>query len=174
MTRGHAAHRTLSHTGWSRGGNAWRQTHRAPLTFKRVGALTRRVPRFTTWLFVGNTTPIIRRYVHIHLALETQNGLLASILCDADRKRLWAIAAEVEDLASRARKISSEEMGGAGGEAFSPRVTLPEVVILDHSRMKIVPVWESGEWMPAPKSHPALPYDYRLVNGPETPNFMSC
>ena len=101
-----------------------------------------------------------------------------------NEKGLWQIASQIADLAKRAqaRKIRSEEMGGAsmtitnlggiGGTAFTPIVNPPEVAILGLIRTEVTPVWNGEAFAPVPMVPLDLSYDHRVINGAEAARFV--
>lgn len=152
---------------------------------KALARCLREFPRFNASLSADSATLILKRYVHVGIAVDTPHGLMVPVVRDADRKGLWAIATEISDLATRAkaRRIRPDEMGGAsmsisslgasGGIGFTPIVNPPEVAILGVSRVEIVPVWEECAWAPVPMAPLDLSYDHRVVNGVEAGRFMN-
>ena len=93
--------------------------------------------------------------------IQQESKFDKACLIEYPRKGLWAIAAEITDLATRAqaRKVKPDEMGGAsmsisnlggiGGTGFSPIVSWPEVAILGVSRTETVPSWDGQAFVPA-------------------------
>ncbi len=152
---------------------------------KALSRCLREFPRFNASLSADGATLILKDYVHIGIAVDTPHGLLVPVIRDADRKGLWAIAAEISDLATRAqaRKIRPEEMGGAsmsvsnlggiGGTAFTPIVNPPEVAILGLTKTEVVPVWNGTGWDPVPMTPLDLSYDHRVVNGADAARFLA-
>lgn len=142
-------------------------------------------PVFNASLDADGTALILKGYIHVGIAVDTAHGLLVPVIRHADRKGLWAIAAEIADLASRAqaRKIKPEEMGGAsmtisnlggiGGTAFTPIVNPPEVAILGLTRAETRPVWNGEAFEPVPQLPLDLSYDHRVVNGAQAARFAS-
>jgi len=142
-------------------------------------------PRFNASLSPDGGTLVLKDYVHVGIAVDTPHGLMVPVLRDADRKGLWAIAAEIAELAARAqaRKLRGEEMGGAsmtisnlgglGGRAFTPIVNPPELAILGLTRTETVPVWEDGQWVPVPMVPTDLTYDHRVINGADAARFAT-
>ena len=142
-------------------------------------------PRFNSSLSDDGEMLILKHYVHVGIAVDTPHALMVPVIRDADRLGLWRVAAEVADLSSRAqtRKIRGEEMGGAsmsisnlggiGGNAFTPIVNPPEVAILGLSRTAIVPIWAEDEWLPVPMVPLDLSYDHRVINGAEAARFLA-
>lgn len=153
-----------------------------------VAALSRCLrdfPRFNASLSADGETLILKDYVHIGIAVDTEYGLMVPVIRDADRKGLWAIAAAIGDLAARAqaRKIGPDDMGGAsisisslgglGGTAFTPIVNPPELAILGISRTEIVTVWDGETPRPVPMVPLDLSYDHRVINGADAARFVA-
>ena len=104
---------------------------------------------------------------------------------DADRKSLVEIAAELEDLARRARerKVSLDEMrggtftisnlGGIGGGHFNPIVNAPEVAILGVGRgAKRHAFAADGTVEPRIMLPVTLGYDHRVIDGAVGARFL--
>jgi pyruvate dehydrogenase E2 component (dihydrolipoamide acetyltransferase) len=152
---------------------------------KALAQCLREFPRFNASLSADGETLVSKHFVHVGIAVDTPHGLMVPVIRDADRKGLWRIAEEISDLAARAqaRKIRSEEMGGAsmsisnlggiGGTAFTPIVNPPEVAILGLTRTETVPVWEDGNWTPVPLVPLDLSYDHRVLNGADAARFLT-
>lgn len=141
-------------------------------------------PRFNASLSLNGETLILKNYLHIAIAVDTEFGLMVPVIRHVDRKGLWQIATEISDLGERAqnRKICPDEMGGAsmtitnlggiGGTAFTPIVNPPEVAILGISRTQITTVWDGDIPAPKPIAPLDLSYDHRVINGAEAARFM--
>ncbi len=152
---------------------------------KALAGTLRAYPRFNASLSPDGKTLILKHYVHVGIAVDTPHGLMVPVIRDADRKGLWAIAAEIGDLAARAnaRKVRPDEMGGAsmtitnlggiGGTAFTPIVNPPEVAILGITRTEMTPVWDGEAFQPAPLVPLDLSYDHRVINGADAARFLS-
>ncbi len=151
---------------------------------KALARTLRAFPRFNASLSADGETLILKDYVHIGIAVDAEHGLMVPVIRDADRKGLWALAAEIADLGARARarKIAPDEMGGAsmsvsslggiGGEAFSPIINPPELAILGITRAETRPRWTGGTWEPALMLPLDLTYDHRVINGADAARFM--
>ncbi|ETX29407.1 2-oxo acid dehydrogenase subunit E2 [Roseivivax isoporae] len=145
----------------------------------------REFPRFNASLSADGGTLVLKDYVHVGIAVDTPHGLMVPVIRDADRKGLWAIGAEIADLASRAqaRKVGPTEMGGAsmtitnlggiGGTAFTPIVNPPEVAILGITRTETVTVWDGDSPRPVPMVPLDLSYDHRVINGADAARFLA-
>jgi len=143
----------------------------------------KRFPRFNSSLANDGKTLVFKEYVHIGIAVDTDYGLVVPVLRDVDKKGLRDIAAEVVELATKARdkKLSPAEMqggcftisslGGIGGGYFTPIINWPEVAILGVGRSKKQPEWNGEEFVPRDMLPLALTYDHRVVNGADAARF---
>lgn len=141
-------------------------------------------PRFNASLSVDGKRLILKRYVHIGIAVDTDRGLMVPVIRDADLLRIPEISKALADIAARARarKLRPHEMGGAsmtisnlggiGGEAFTPIVNPPELAILGLTRTEIRPVWNGSDFFPTPTVPLDLTYDHRAVNGADAARFL--
>ena len=158
-----------------------------PLAFlvKACCQLLKQHPRFNASLDAGNENFILKRYYHIGLAVDTEQGLVVPVVRDADQKGIWELSEEIADLADKARNgklgmtdlqggtFSISSLGGIGGTGFTPIVNAPEVAILGVSRMVTKPVWNGTEFTPRSMLPLSLSYDHRAINGAEAGRFMT-
>jgi len=142
-------------------------------------------PRFNATLDLANNQLILKQYVHIGLAVDTERGLLVPVLRDVDRKSVHELAKEMAEVADRARqkKLSGEDMrggtftitnlGGIGGTSFTPIIHYPEVAILGLSRSRLQPVWQgNGQVAPRLLLPLSLSYDHRVIDGADAARFV--
>jgi pyruvate dehydrogenase E2 component (dihydrolipoamide acetyltransferase) len=120
---------------------------------------------------------VLRNYWNIGFAADTPGGLVVPVIKDADQKGLLEVAAELGELAKKARdgKLGPGEMsggtftisslGGIGGTGFTPIINAPEVAILGVSRSAIQPVWNGNEFAPRLMVPLSLSYDHRVIDG---------
>ena len=120
---------------------------------------------------------IIKKYINIGFAADTENGLVVPVIKDVKNKSLIEIASELMSLSKQARegKLSLQSMegatftisslGGIGGTAFTPIVNAPEVAILGLSRSSIQPIWDGGEFQPRLMLPLSFSYDHRVIDG---------
>jgi pyruvate dehydrogenase E2 component (dihydrolipoamide acetyltransferase) len=142
-------------------------------------------PRFNSSLSVDGEVLIEKRYIHIGVAVETENGLMVPVLRDANRKGVVQIAAEVSELAAKARNrkltpadmqggtFSISSLGGIGGTAFTPIVNWPEVAILGVSKSDMKPRWNGREFEPRLMLPLSLSYDHRVIDGADAARFIT-
>ena len=134
-------------------------------------------PRFNSSLDITGENLILKKYINIGVAMDTDAGLVVPVIRDCDRKSLIELAKELVETSVRARdkKLSPSDMqggsitisslGGLGGTAFTPIVNAPEVAILGVSRSQIKPVYVDGEFVPRLILPLSLSYDHRVIDG---------
>jgi pyruvate dehydrogenase E2 component (dihydrolipoamide acetyltransferase) len=161
----------------------------APLTvtalaIKIVAAALRKFPQFNVSLDMAAEEIIVKKYVHIGVAVDTDRGLLVPVIRDADSKSLLQVSIEVSELAAKARnrKLTLDEMqgatfsisnlGGIGGTNFTPLVNAPEVGILGISRARMEQVYRDGQFSGRLMMPLALSYDHRAVDGADGARFL--
>ncbi len=147
------------------------------LLLKACAGALKAFPDFNASLAADGKSLIVKRYIHIGVAVDTPNGLVVPVIRDVDRKGIIDLAAELGDLSARARerKLKSDEirggsftissLGGIGGTAFTPIVNWPEVAILGVSRAAMKPVWNGSAFEPHLVLPLSLSYDHRVVDG---------
>lgn len=151
---------------------------------KALTAILQQHPIFNASLDVTEENLVLKSYVNIGVAVDTEQGLLVPVLRDADKKNLVEISRELEDLAARARerKLALDDMkggsftisnqGGIGSAHFTPVVNLPEAAILGVGRGAIKPVWQNGQFVPRNLLPLTLSYDHRIIDGGSAARFM--
>ncbi len=140
-------------------------------------------PNFNASLDSSKENLILKHYCNIGVAVETPNGLMVPVVKDVNKKGLFELAGDLQDLSQKARdgKLSADEMqggcftitslGGIGGTAFTPIVNVPEVAILGLSRAKMQPIYTDGEFVPRLMLPLSLSYDHRVIDGADGVRF---
>lgn len=158
-----------------------------PLAFliKAVVDALKMYPRFNASIAKGYDHLIIKKYVNIGVAVETDDGLVVPVIKNADTKGVIELAQECATLAAQARdkKLPMDAMqgatftisslGGIGGTKFTPIVNAPEVAILGVSRSKVEPVWNGEDFKPRTILPLSLSYDHRAIDGAEAARFTN-
>ncbi|MFL5329794.1 MAG: dihydrolipoamide acetyltransferase family protein [Gemmataceae bacterium] len=140
-------------------------------------------PQFNASLDVAKGELVFKKYLHIGVAVDTEYGLLVPVIRDVDRKPVRQLAAELTEVAERARqrKLGIEEMrgstftvsnlGGIGGTSFTPIVNYPDVAILGLSRSRLQPTVLNGQIVPRLQLPLSLSYDHRVIDGADGARF---
>jgi pyruvate dehydrogenase E2 component (dihydrolipoamide acetyltransferase) len=154
------------------------------IAVKIVAAALRVFPQFNASVDMDAGELILKKYVHIGIAVDTDRGLLVPVIRNADQKNIVQIAVELAQLSekARSRKLTLEEMqggcfsisnlGGIGGTYFTPLVNLPEVAILGISRASMQPRFENGAFVPRFMLPLSLSYDHRVIDGADGIRFV--
>ena len=151
----------------------------------KVAALAlKEFPRVCASVDVARGEIVLKKYIHIGVAVDTERGLLVPVIRDVDRKSLFELAAELAQVAAKARnrKLGPDDMaggcftvtnlGGIGGTAFSPIVNAPEAAILGLARSRWEPVYSNGQFVPRLVLPLSLSYDHRLIDGADAARFL--
>ena len=151
---------------------------------KVCAAALKKFGRFNASIDPANQRLILKKYVHIGIAADTPRGLLVPVVRNADQKSISRLAAEITDLADRARnkKLKPDEMeggtftlsnqGGIGGVGFTPIVFWPQAAILGVSRAAIMPRYIDGEFKPRSLMPLSLSFDHRIIDGADAARFL--
>lgn len=153
---------------------------------KAVVFALQKFPEFNSSLAPGGEQIIIKKYYHIGVAVNTDQGLVVTVIRDADQKGLFDIARAITELGDKARagRCAPEELqggsftisslGGIGGLHFTPIINPPEVAILGVSRAAIKPVHDHGAFVPRLILPYAVSYDHRVIDGVAGAEFSRC
>lgn len=148
-----------------------------PYVVKALTSALREYPALNTSLDDATSEIIHKHYYNIGIAADTDKGLLVPVVKDADRKSVFSISNEINELAGKARdgKLAPDEMkgasctitniGSAGGQWFTPVINHPEVAILGIGRIAEKPVVKDGEIVAAPVLALSLSFDHRMIDG---------
>jgi len=163
------------------------------IAVKVVAAALRKFPQFNSSIDMDAGEIVVKKYVNIGIAVDTDRGLLVPVIRNADQKNIVQLAAEIAQLSEKARnrKIALEEMqggsfsisnlGGIGGTYFTPIVNAPEVAILGVSRASMQPKAERGRgpassddvtFVPRLMLPLSLSYDHRVIDGADGIRFL--
>ena len=144
---------------------------------KAVADTLKKYPIFNSSLDEAAQEIVLKNYIHIGIAVDTEFGLIVPVIRDVDKKDLVTLARELESLATKARerKVSGDELkggtftisnqGGIGGAHFTPIVNKPEVAILGLGRAAAKPVVREGKVEIRTLMPIGLSYDHRVIDG---------
>lgn len=151
---------------------------------KIVASALKNHPKINASLDIPNHQIVLKKFVNVGVAVDTDRGLVVPVIRDADKKNVLQIAQELNRIGERAkaRKISPDEMQGGtftvtnigpiGGKFFTPIVNWPEVAILGIGRGTIEPVSINGFFHPRQMLPLSLSFDHRLVDGADGARFL--
>jgi len=150
-----------------------------PLVFilKAAADALRTFPTFNSSLSEDGESLILKKYIHIGVAVDTPNGLVVPVVRDVDQKGIHQLSRELLEISIKARdgKLKAQDMqggcftisslGGIGGTAFTPIVNAPEVAILGVSKSEMKPKWNGKDFEPKLMLPLSMSYDHRVIDG---------
>ena len=144
---------------------------------KAVAAALKKHPIFNSSLDEVANEIVFKEYYHIGLAVDTEQGLLVPVIRDADKKSLYELSKDVQEMADKARdrKVTLDDMkggtftisnqGGIGGAHFTPIVNKPEVAILGLGKGALKAVVKDKQVQQRLMMPIGLSYDHRVIDG---------
>jgi pyruvate dehydrogenase E2 component (dihydrolipoyllysine-residue acetyltransferase) len=154
------------------------------IALKVVAAALHAFPKFAGSIDLAKEELILKKYIHIGVAVDTERGLVVPVIRDVDKKNIVELSVELSQIAQKAkdRKLHPEDLeggvftitnlGGIGGTFFSPIILAPQVAILGMARAEYEPRWMENQWKPRLMLPLSMSYDHRIIDGAETARFL--
>ena len=146
---------------------------------KALSKTLKEFPIFNSSL-VENDHLVIKEYINVGIAVDTEDGLVVPVIQNADKFSLEEISLKIKELAEKSRNkkllntdlanrtFSVSSLGKLGGLGFTPIINPPDVAIISMSKtFKRLVLAEELEIMPI-----AMSYDHRVINGADAGRFM--
>jgi pyruvate dehydrogenase E2 component (dihydrolipoamide acetyltransferase) len=142
-------------------------------------------PQFNASLDPAAGELIVKRYVHLGVAVASERGLIVPVLRDVDKKPLLGLQRELGALAQRVRegKATLEDLrggtftvtniGALGGTGAIPIINYPEVAILGVARAREEAVVRDGAIVPRLLLPLSLTFDHRVADGADGARFAA-
>jgi 2-oxoglutarate dehydrogenase complex dihydrolipoamide succinyltransferase (E2) component len=133
----------------------------------------------------GDQGIVIKKDIHMGIAVALEEGLLVPVVRNPDRKSLTVLAKEVTDLAERARtkRLNPEEVqggtftitnhGGFGSLFSAPIIHQPQIAIMGVGAIQKRPVVINDAIAIRPMTYLSLSFDHRVIDGATADQFMS-
>ncbi|MEH7202634.1 dihydrolipoamide acetyltransferase family protein [Bacillus safensis] len=156
-----------------------------PYVVKALTSALKKYPVLNTSIDDKTDEVVQKHYYNIGIAADTEKGLLVPVVKNADRKAIFEVSNEINELATKARdgKLAPAEMkgasctitniGSAGGQWFTPVINHPEVAILGIGRIAEKAVVRDGEIVAAPVLALSLSFDHRMIDGATAQNALN-
>ncbi|GAA0268509.1 2-oxo acid dehydrogenase subunit E2 [Halobacterium noricense] len=156
-----------------------------PFVVKAVTRALQEFPFLNSSLDEDAEEIVLHDEYNIGIAVATDAGLMVPVVEHADEKSLVELAAEIDDLATRARnrELSREEMQGGtftitnigviGGEFSAPIINHPEAAILAMGPIAKRPWVVDDEVVARETMRLSMSVDHRLVDGAEAAQFTN-
>ncbi|RMD90837.1 MAG: 2-oxoglutarate dehydrogenase complex dihydrolipoyllysine-residue succinyltransferase, partial [Alphaproteobacteria bacterium] len=133
---------------------------------------------------IDGTDIVYKHYVHMGVAVGTEQGLVVPVVRNAHEKSFAQIEKEIAELGARARagKLGMADLQGGtftisnggvyGSLMSSPILNPPQSGILGMHKIQERPVVVGGEIVIRPMMYLALSYDHRIVDGKGAVTFL--
>ena len=122
--------------------------------------------------------------VNLGIAAATGEGLVVPVIKGADALPLRGLVPAVKDLVRRALDggLGADDLSGGtftisnlgmmGVDSFDAIINAPQAGILALGRVRTVPEWEDGEWVPRRVISATLSVDHRVADGADGARFL--
>ena len=156
-----------------------------PFYIKVLTKALQSFPNFNSSLNSKKDAIIIKKYINVGVAVDTERGLVVPVIKNCDKKSLKDITIELSQLAEKAHsnKLSMEDidggtitissLGGIGGTNFTPIVNPPQVAILGFSKAEYNLIYEKDEFVKKLILPFSLTYDHRVIDGAQAVKFTT-
>ena len=154
-----------------------------PFVIHAVAGAMRDIPLLnSSWSDAGI---ILKRDIHIGIAVALDEGLLVPVVRHADGKTVSQLAKEAADLAERARskRLNPEEVhegtftitnhGGFGSLFSTPIIHQPQIAIMGVGAVQKRAVVINDAIAIRPMAYLSLSFDHRVIDGATADGFMS-
>jgi pyruvate dehydrogenase E2 component (dihydrolipoamide acetyltransferase) len=157
------------------------------MVVKAVAKALVKFPQINSSYAVGadNQPGVIRHpQVNVSVAVAIEDGLTAPVVRDADKKSLGTIAAEIRELAGRAREGKSKQtdLEGATFQVsnlgmfdvvdFVSIITVPQAASLSVGAVRQTPVVRDGEIVVGEMMYVTLSVDHRVADGATAAQYL--
>ncbi len=148
-----------------------------PFIIKACVAALKEFPALNASVDDDRQEIVLKRYYNMGIATATDEGLTVTVVHEADRKDLWALASEVERLstAAREKKLSLQDVQGStftitslgkeGGILATPIINWPEVAILGIHKIEKRPVVRDDHIVIREMMYVSCSFDHRVIDG---------
>jgi 2-oxoglutarate dehydrogenase complex dihydrolipoamide succinyltransferase (E2) component len=156
-----------------------------PLMIKAVIPALKEFPYVNASLDEEAGEIVLKKSYNIGIATDTENGLVVPVVKDADRKDVFEIAAEIQQLAAKARSgqltlddvhgstFTITNQGSVGGLFGTPIINYPESAILGTHKISKRPLVRDGKVEIRDVMYLSLSFDHRILDGAYAARFVN-
>lgn len=152
---------------------------------KAAASALREFPMVNSSLDEETGDLVLKEYIHIGMATDTEAGLMVPVIRDVDRKSIMRIAEELQELSRKARERSIDledlrggsftitNVGAIGGSWATPIILHPQVAILCSLRAEPRPVVRDGQVVVRTIMPLTVSFDHRVLDGATAGRFTN-
>jgi pyruvate dehydrogenase E2 component (dihydrolipoyllysine-residue acetyltransferase) len=156
-----------------------------PLFVKALVTVLKDHPMFNAEIDEPAGEILLKRFYNVGIAVDTPEGLIVPVVRGADGKDMVELAAEITDLAERARerRLALEELRGGtctitnigplGGVFATPIIRQPELAIVGLHKISERPVVVDGDIVVRSMMYLSVSFDHRWIDGAQGARFMT-
>ncbi|MDA4116006.1 MAG: 2-oxo acid dehydrogenase subunit E2 [Thaumarchaeota archaeon] len=156
-----------------------------PLMMKAVVPALKEFPYVNASLDEEAGEIVLKKSYNIGIATDTESGLVVPVVKDADKKDVFEIAAEIQQLAAKARSgqltlddvhgstFTITNQGSVGGLFATPIINYPEAAILGTHKISKRPVVREGKIEVRDVMYLSLSFDHRILDGAYAARFVN-
>ena len=156
-----------------------------PLILKAVIPALKEYPFVNAFFDDEKQEIVLKKIYSIGIATDTEQGLIVPVIKEADKKDVFELAAEIDDLVTKGRsgKLSLDDVrgstftltnvGSVGGLYSTPLVYYPEVAILAIQRIVKKPVVKNDAVVVRDMMNFSLSFDHRAIDGAYAARFTN-
>jgi pyruvate dehydrogenase E2 component (dihydrolipoamide acetyltransferase) len=161
-----------------------------PFVMKAVSYCLAQEPRFNSQLSADGESLRLNAEINLGIAVDTADGLVVPVIQQVEQQGVRSLAKTLGETAQRARdgKLSPADLkggsftisnlGGIGGQHFTPIINAPEVGILGLGQARwqlkrIGPPQQQGDIEDRLIQPLALSYDHRVIDGAVAARFIA-
>ena len=155
------------------------------IPLKVVASALKVFPQFNASIDVASDEIVLKKYVHIGVAVDTERGLLVPVIRDVDQKNIVQISTELQALAEKAqgpqavarrdggRVLHDHAIWAASAARTSRRSSTCPKWRFSGCRARVMePVWKDGAFVPRLMMPLSLSYDHRVIDGADAIRFV--
>lgn len=156
-----------------------------PFIIKAITLALKDYPIFNSSYDQEREELIIKKYINIGIAVDTEEGLIVPVIKNADKLSIFELAKEIDELATAARnrtiQLDKLQDGtfsitnyGAMGQSYGvPIIKYPEVAIFGVGAIKKTPAVINDEIVIRDIMAASISFDHRVIDGGDAGRFLS-
>jgi pyruvate dehydrogenase E2 component (dihydrolipoamide acetyltransferase) len=148
-----------------------------PFIIKAIVSGLKKWPQLNASLDETTQEIVRKKYYHIGVAAQSPNGLVVTVIRDADLRSIFDLSKEIDRLAEAVRNNTASRddltgstftvssLGKLGGVLATPIINFPEVAIVGVHKIEEKPAVRNGQIVARHLMNLSISVDHRLADG---------